>query len=78
MVQSRRLIKELMEAGWTLDRVTGSHHIFIHRFNPFPIRRRICRWGRSRASGGEPGCTARQPATQEIHNAISNLYRMGR
>jgi len=37
MVQSRLLIKELMEAGWILDRVTGSHHIFTHRYNPFTI-----------------------------------------
>ncbi|RKS16463.1 putative RNA binding protein YcfA (HicA-like mRNA interferase family) [Pseudomonas sp. WPR_5_2] len=37
MVQSRLLIKEMMEAGWTLDRITGSHHIFIHRYNPYTI-----------------------------------------
>jgi len=36
-VQSRLLIKELQEAGWVLDRVTGSHHIFIHRYNPYTI-----------------------------------------
>jgi len=36
-VQSRLLIKELEEAGWTLDRVTGSHHIFRHRYNPYTI-----------------------------------------
>ncbi|QXI02116.1 type II toxin-antitoxin system HicA family toxin [Pseudomonas monsensis] len=33
-MQSRLLIKELEEAGWTLDRVTGSHHIFRHRYTP--------------------------------------------
>lgn len=36
-VQSRLLIKELQEAGWVLDRVTGSHHIFTHRYNPYTI-----------------------------------------
>jgi len=36
-VQSRLLIKELEEAGWALDRVTGSHHIFRHRYNPNTI-----------------------------------------
>jgi predicted RNA binding protein YcfA (HicA-like mRNA interferase family) len=36
-VQSRLLIKELEEAGWTLDRVTGSHHIFKHRYDPYTI-----------------------------------------
>lgn len=37
LVQSRQLIKELEEAGWTLDRVTGSHHIVRHRYNPNTI-----------------------------------------
>ncbi|NUT75445.1 type II toxin-antitoxin system HicA family toxin [Pseudomonas sp. C1C7] len=36
-MQSRLLIKELMEEGWTLDRITGSHHIFIHRYRPHTI-----------------------------------------
>jgi len=36
-VQSRLLIKELEEAGWVLDRVTGSHHVFTHRYNPYTI-----------------------------------------
>jgi predicted RNA binding protein YcfA (HicA-like mRNA interferase family) len=36
-VQSRLLIKELQEAGWVLDRITGSHHIFTHRYNPYTI-----------------------------------------
>lgn len=29
MGSSRNLIKELEAAGWTLDRVSGSHHIFV-------------------------------------------------
>ncbi|WP_242209480.1 MULTISPECIES: type II toxin-antitoxin system HicA family toxin [unclassified Pseudomonas] len=36
-MQSRQLIKELEEAGWVLDRITGSHHIFTHRYNPYTI-----------------------------------------
>ncbi|WP_411389498.1 type II toxin-antitoxin system HicA family toxin [Pseudomonas sp. MPB23] len=36
-MQSRLLIKELQEAGWVLDRVTGSHPIFIHRYSPYTI-----------------------------------------
>jgi len=36
-VQSGLLIKELEEVGWTLDRITGSHHIFRHRYNPYTI-----------------------------------------
>ncbi|WP_339456910.1 type II toxin-antitoxin system HicA family toxin [Pseudomonas sp. EA_65y_Pfl1_P120] len=36
-MQSRLLIKELQEAGWVLDRVTGSHPIFTHRYNPCTI-----------------------------------------
>ncbi|MCX2900669.1 type II toxin-antitoxin system HicA family toxin [Pseudomonas mandelii] len=36
-MQSRLLIKELEEAGWVLDRVTGSHHVFTHRYNPYTI-----------------------------------------
>jgi predicted RNA binding protein YcfA (HicA-like mRNA interferase family) len=31
------LIKALQEAGWVLDRVTGSHHIFTHRYSPYTI-----------------------------------------
>jgi len=27
---SRKLIKLLKENGWTLDRISGSHHIFEH------------------------------------------------
>lgn len=29
-MQSRELIKELEEAGWELQRINGSHHIFKH------------------------------------------------
>ncbi|WP_085577770.1 MULTISPECIES: type II toxin-antitoxin system HicA family toxin [unclassified Pseudomonas] len=36
-MQSRLLIKELEDAGWVLDRVTGSHHIFTHRYSPYSI-----------------------------------------
>ncbi|KAB0514040.1 type II toxin-antitoxin system HicA family toxin [Pseudomonas extremorientalis] len=36
-MQSRLLIKELQDAGWVLDRVTGSHHIFIHRYSLYTI-----------------------------------------
>ncbi|WP_332761969.1 type II toxin-antitoxin system HicA family toxin [Pseudomonas koreensis] len=36
-MQSRLLIEELEDAGWTLDRVTGSHHIFKHGYNPNTI-----------------------------------------
>ena len=34
---SRLLIKELEEAGWILDRITGSHHLFKHLYNPYTI-----------------------------------------
>nr|WP_246882808.1 type II toxin-antitoxin system HicA family toxin [Pseudomonas sp. MWU349] len=33
-VQSRQLIKELEAAGWVLERVTGSHHLFKHPYKP--------------------------------------------
>ncbi|WP_448723415.1 type II toxin-antitoxin system HicA family toxin [Pseudomonas farris] len=36
-MQSRLLIKELIEAGWALEWVTGSHHLFTHRYNPYTI-----------------------------------------
>ena len=29
MGSSRNLIKDLEKAGWSLDRVSGSHHIFV-------------------------------------------------
>lgn len=80
-MQSRLLIKELEEAGWTLDRVTGSHHIFTHRYNPYtipvPHPKKDLPLGTVKSIRGVPGCTTRQPATREIHNAISDLHRMG-
>ncbi|WP_411566502.1 type II toxin-antitoxin system HicA family toxin [Pseudomonas orientalis] len=36
-MQSRLLIKKSLEAGRVLDRVTGSHHLFTHRYNPYTI-----------------------------------------
>ena len=36
-MQSRLLIKELEESGLALDRITGSHHLFTHRYNPYTI-----------------------------------------
>jgi predicted RNA binding protein YcfA (HicA-like mRNA interferase family) len=35
-VNSRALVRELEAAGWVLDRVRGSHHVFTH-----PTRRGI-------------------------------------
>ena len=29
-MKSADLIRELKSAGWTLDRVRGSHHVFTH------------------------------------------------
>ena len=29
-MDSRSLIRELHRAGWRLDRVKGSHHVFTH------------------------------------------------
>lgn len=37
MVKSRELIAELEAAGWTLQRIKGSHHIFTHPRNPHSI-----------------------------------------
>ena len=34
MVQSRQLMKQLEAAGWELDRITGSHHMFKHPAKP--------------------------------------------
>jgi len=34
IMKSADLIKELERAGWTLDRVRGSHHVFKHANNP--------------------------------------------
>lgn len=33
-MKSADLIRDLQRAGWTLDRVTGSHHIFKHPGRP--------------------------------------------
>jgi predicted RNA binding protein YcfA (HicA-like mRNA interferase family) len=33
-MQSVDLIRELVKAGWTLDRVRGSHHVFRHPSRP--------------------------------------------
>ena len=29
-MKSADLIREITEAGWTLQRVRGSHHVFVH------------------------------------------------
>ena len=36
-MKSKDLIKEMEAAGWVLDRVKGSHHIFRHPDYPLPI-----------------------------------------
>lgn len=33
-MKSAELIKELESAGWRLDRVRGSHHVYVHPENP--------------------------------------------
>jgi predicted RNA binding protein YcfA (HicA-like mRNA interferase family) len=33
-VKSAALIKELEAAGWVLNRVRGSHHVFSHPLRP--------------------------------------------
>ena len=33
-MKSADLIREIRNAGWTLDRVRGSHHIFVHGVRP--------------------------------------------
>ncbi|NUB13332.1 addiction module toxin, HicA family [Azospirillum brasilense] len=33
-MKSSDLIRDLMDAGWTLDRVRGSHHVFKHPSRP--------------------------------------------
>nr|WP_294528882.1 type II toxin-antitoxin system HicA family toxin [uncultured Rhodopila sp.] len=33
-MKSADLIKELKTAGWTLDRIRGSHHVFRHPMRP--------------------------------------------
>lgn len=34
MMKSVGLIRELQKAGWVLDRVRGSHHVFKHPTRP--------------------------------------------
>jgi predicted RNA binding protein YcfA (HicA-like mRNA interferase family) len=34
IMRSADLIKDLERAGWMLDRVRGSHHVFRHANNP--------------------------------------------
>jgi predicted RNA binding protein YcfA (HicA-like mRNA interferase family) len=36
-MKSADIIRELLDAGWTLDRVRGSHHIFKHPTRPGSI-----------------------------------------
>jgi len=36
-MKSADIIRELSDAGWTLDRVRGSHHIFKHPTRPGSI-----------------------------------------
>jgi predicted RNA binding protein YcfA (HicA-like mRNA interferase family) len=33
-MKSADIIRELQEAGWVLDRVRGSHHVFKHPGRP--------------------------------------------
>ena len=33
-MNSASLIKEMQQAGWQLDRVNGSHHVFKHPNRP--------------------------------------------
>jgi len=33
-MKSAALIKDLQAAGWVLDRVRGSHHVFVHPSRP--------------------------------------------
>ncbi len=33
-MKSAELIRELADAGWVLDRVRGSHHVFKHPAKP--------------------------------------------
>ena len=36
-MKSADLIRELTAAGWVLDRVRGSHHVFKHPNRPGPV-----------------------------------------
>ena len=33
-VTSAELIRDMRSAGWVLDRIRGSHHIFVHPTRP--------------------------------------------
>lgn len=33
-MNSATLIRELKQVGWQLDRVRGSHHVFLHPIRP--------------------------------------------
>jgi predicted RNA binding protein YcfA (HicA-like mRNA interferase family) len=33
-MKSADLIRELVKAGWALDRIRGSHHVFRHETRP--------------------------------------------
>lgn len=37
MPSSREVIEKLEAAGWTLDRIKGSHHLFVHPHHARPI-----------------------------------------
>nr|WP_236643475.1 type II toxin-antitoxin system HicA family toxin [Pseudomonas chlororaphis] len=58
-MQSRQLIKELEAAGWVLERVTGSHHLFKHPYRPetvpFPCPRPPARTAPTPTSRGWAG-----------------------
>lgn len=81
-MQSRLLIKELQAAGWVLDRVTGSHHIFTHRYNPYtipvPHPKKDLPLGTVRSIRQRLGCFRSRAVFKENIHAIPNLYRMGR
>jgi predicted RNA binding protein YcfA (HicA-like mRNA interferase family) len=36
-MRSADLVRQLQQAGWVLDRVRGSHHIFRHPAHPYPV-----------------------------------------
>jgi predicted RNA binding protein YcfA (HicA-like mRNA interferase family) len=33
-MSSAEVIREIRAVGWTLDRVRGSHHVFVHDVRP--------------------------------------------
>ncbi|WP_341869376.1 type II toxin-antitoxin system HicA family toxin [Pseudomonas allii] len=61
-----------------LDRVTGSHHFFTHRYSPYtipvPHPKKDLPLGTVRSIRKRAGCLIFK---ESIH-AIPNLYRMGR